>query len=92
MKIILDGAKPRYETNDGQPLPVGIAGFAVEYQQGEGVVAAVTLDMVKVRAMFNPRVCIQLDGALVAVKQIELADGRQISASDLLVALADRAR
>lgn len=92
MKIILDGGKPRYETDDGQPLPVGVAGFTVEYMAGEGVQAAIMLDMVKVRAMLRPRVCVSLNGGLERVKSITLENGRILSADDLLTALDDRAR
>ncbi len=92
MKIILDGGKPRYETEDGQPLPVGVAGFTVDYMAGEGVQAALVLDMVKVRAMLKPRVCVSLNGALERIQSITLEGGRTLSSDDLLKALDDRAR
>jgi|AVFP01.1.fsa_nt_gi hypothetical protein len=90
MKIILDGSKPRYETDDGEPLPVGVAGFSLAHHDGHGTEATLVLDMVKVRAMMRPRVCLQLDGELVQVDEITLTDGRKLAASDLLQALADR--
>lgn len=84
MKITLDGAKPKFETDEGAPFPAGVSGFTLHWTQGGGVEAVIALDLIKVRAMVRPRVCIQLGGELARVHSITLDDGRTLTAADLI--------
>lgn len=87
MKIIVENGRPRYEDDAGNPLPFGINGFSIDYGQGEGLQAAISIDLHAVRAMMNPRVCIVMDSQLVPVESITLKDGRVLSSGDLMKAL-----
>lgn len=87
MKIVMEGGKPRYEDDQGNPLPFAISGFSVDYLPGKGMEAAIILDLVQVRAMMRPRVCIVINGELAPLDSLTLKDGRTFSVDDLMQAL-----
>ncbi|XBQ15786.1 MAG: hypothetical protein ABL308_12615 [Oceanicaulis sp.] len=83
MRVVIENGKPAFETDAGAPFPFGVAVLSLSYVKGAAVEAEIALDLVKVRAMIRPRVCLSVDGELKRVAKIEFEDGSTLDADAL---------